>query len=286
LLTFIDLAVWDSLYLKKEPNNIVMVTNDNRVALVSGAYGAIGFALAKKLVASGYEVIMAGRSERRLEEAVATLLVLYSKANVYYEVVDVSRKNSIKELAARWQGKLHLLINNAATAPREKSLTLDGLEIQFATNVLGYYWMMKYMSPFMKEVKDARIINVASYWAGNLDLEDLMFEERKYDNDTAYRQCKQANRMISSVFAQKLEKDNIKVNACHPGDVNSKLSNNLGYGGHESPEVGADTPFYLATSDEVKNISGRYFENKRLIYCPFSQDTEAIDKLYRFCSQI
>ncbi len=259
--------------------------NKNRVALVTGAYGAIGFAIAKKLVAGGYEVILVGRSERRLEEAVATLLVLYSNAKVYYEVVDLSRKHSVKELAERWQGKLHLLINNAATAPREKIQTFEGYEIQFATNVLGYFWMMEYMHPNMTDSPDSRIINVASYWAGNLDLDDLMFQKRKYDNDTAYRQSKQANRMLSSYYAKKLEKFSIKVFACHPGDVNSKLSNNLGYGGHESPEDGAETPYWLATSDEVKNLSGRYFENKRLIYCPFSQDKEAVEELYRFCSQ-
>ncbi len=257
-----------------------------KTAIVTGSYGAIGFGIAKGLVSDGYEVILVGRNERRLEEAVATILVLYSNAKVWYEVVDLSRKSSVQELAARWEGPLHILINNAATTPRERLTTPEGTEVQFATNVMGYFWMMKYMGKFMKDVDDARIVNVASYWAGDLNMDDLMFEIRNYNNDKAYRQSKQANRMLTVYFAEKYKSEGITVNACHPGDVNSKLSNNLGYGGHESPEKGAETPIWLATSRDVKNITAKYFEDKTEKVCQFSQNKEAIEKLYRFCSQI
>ncbi len=264
-----------------------MTTNNNsKIAIVTGAYGAIGFAIAKGLVAKGYEVILAGRSERRLEEAVATIMVLYPNARVWYEVVDLSRKSSVQELANRWEGDLHVLVNNAATTPRERLMTSDGIEVQFATNVMGYFWMMHYMSKFMKDIDDARIVNVASYWAGDLNMYDLMFDIRNYNNDKAYRQSKQANRMLTVAFADKLKEDGIKVNACHPGDVNSKLSNNLGYGGYELPEKGAETPIWLASSVEAQSFSGKYFEDKNEKICQFSQNKEAIEKLYRFCSQI
>ncbi len=263
-----------------------MVDSDNKIAIVTGAYGAIGFAISKALVAMNYEVILVGRSERRLEEAVATILVLYSKAKVWYEVVDLSRKNSIKELAARWEGSLNILVNNAATTPRDRLLTPNGTEVQFATNVMGYFWMMHYMHPFMKNIDDARIVNVASYWAGDLNMDDLMFENRHYDNDKVYRQSKQANRMLSVAFAEKFKHNGIIVNACHPGDVSSKLSNNLGYGGHELPEKGAETPIWLACSEEIKDTTAKYFEDKAEKHCQFSENKEAIENLYRFCSHI
>lgn len=263
-----------------------MVDSNSKTAIVTGAYGAIGFAIAKALVSLGYEVILVGRNERRLEETVATILVLYSNAKVWYEVVDLSRKSSIRELAHRWEGPLHLLVNNAATTPRERLLTPEGTEVQFATNVMGYFWMMHYMHKFMKDLDDARIVNVASYWAGDLNMDDLMFEIRNYDNDKAYRQSKQADRMLSIAFAEKFKYDGISVNACHPADVNSKLSNNLGYGGNEPPEKGADTPIWLSNSDEVKNVTAKYFEERREKSCQFSQNKEAIESLYRFCSQL
>jgi len=272
------------LYLKM--CSIVMENTKSKTAIVTGAYGAIGFAIVKGLVSRDYEVILIGRNERRLEEAVATIMVLYSNAKVWYEVVDLSRKNSIRELAHRWEGPLDLIINNAVTAPRDRLLTPEGYEVQFATNVMGYFWMMHYMHKFMKDVEDARIVNVASYWAGDLNMDDLMFEIRNYDNDKVYRQSKQADRMLSIAFAEKFKADGICVNACHPGDVSSKLSNNLGYGGHELPEKGAETPIWLACSDETKNITAKYFEDKAEKDCQFSQNKEAIELLYRFCSHL
>jgi retinol dehydrogenase-13 len=79
----------------------------------------------------------------------------------------------------------------------------------------------------------ARVVNVASYWAGGLDLEDLEFKRRRYDNDGAYRQSKQADRMLTVAFAERLERSHVTVNACHPGDLVSTLSRNLGFGGHQ-----------------------------------------------------
>jgi len=79
---------------------------------------------------------------------------------------------------------------------------------------------------------------VASYWAGDLDIDDLEFKHRPYSNGAAYRQSKQANRMLTVAFAERLAEHRISVNACHPGDVNSNLSNDLGFGGHESPGEG------------------------------------------------
>lgn len=256
-----------------------------KTAIVTGAYGAIGFAIARKLAFLNYEVILVGRSERRLEEAITTIQALIPDAKVWYEVVDLSSLSSIKELRKRWDGPLHLLVNNAATTPRDRRKTLDGIELQFATNVLGYFRMMHFFNDFMKNLEDSRIVNVASYWSGGLDMSDLQFKNRDYNNDTAYRQSKQANRMLTIAFAEQLNEFGITVNACHPGDVNSKLSNNLGFGGHQSPESGAANPVWVATNPDLKKITGKYFENKQMLECNFSKNKVAIEELYRYCRQ-
>jgi retinol dehydrogenase-13 len=130
------------------------------------------------------------------------------------------------------------------------------------------------------------VVNVASYWAGGLDLNDLEFKRRSYDIDKAYRQSKQANRMLSAAFAEKLKPFQIAVNACHPGDVNSVLSNNLGFGGHETPFQGAGTPVWLATHPIGQGTTGRYFEHLAETNCPFSQDKLAVNALYDACSNV
>ena len=126
-------------------------------------------------------------------------------------------------------------VNNAATTPRRREETPEGIELQFATNVLGYFWMMTAFRGHLVDSAPARVVNVASYWAGGLDLGDLEFERRRYDNDAAYRQSKQADRMLSVAFAERLRDAGVTANACHPEDVVSTLSRNLGFGGHETP---------------------------------------------------
>jgi len=114
-------------------------------------------------------------------------------------------------------------------------------------------------------------------------LNDLEFKRRPYDNNRAYRQSKQANRMLSVALAERLKPAGITVNACHPGDVNSKLSNNLGFGGSQSPDEGARTPVWLATDPVGQQQTGQYFERMQPVTCRFSADHQAVEQLYQLC---
>ncbi len=256
---------------------------EKKSAIVTGAYGAIGGVIAAEMAKQGYRLTLVGRDRKKLEKMAETLSKQTGNKDVFYRAVDLSAKNEVERFAQSWEGPLHVLINNAATTPRSRETTSRGIEQQFATNVLGYFWMMQYFYPFMEKVDDARIVNVASYWAGDLDLNDLEFESRPYDNDTAYRQSKQANRMLTAAFAKRLSDSGIAVLAAHPGDVRSKLSNNLGHGGWESPEQGAANPLFCALDSSLKGISGKYYEHKRETPCRFAKDSDAVEKLYEVC---
>ncbi len=254
------------------------------IALVTGATGAIGKAIARQLAAQDdNEVVLACRDEAKAQQAVAEIQRVTGNPDVRYEVVDVSRRASIQALAARWRGPLHVLVNNAASAPRKRCETPEGIELQFATNVLGYCWMTQLFSEQLKQSAPARVINVASYWAGDLDLSDLEFKRRRYSNGTAYRQSKQANRMLTVAWATRLKDAGVTVNACHPGDVNSRLSNDLGFGGQTSPDAGADTAVWLATDPTVQGETGKYFEQRRVVRCRFGEDRAAVEALYTTC---
>lgn len=260
------------------------MTDKKRTAIVTGAYGAIGKAIARGLAGKGYRVVLIGRDASRLAKAKEEIAADTANEDIQWHALDLSRKEEIKALADKWEGPLHVLINNAATTPRIREQTPEGIEIQFATNVLGYFWMTRYFAPFMEHLNDARIVNVASYWAGDLNLNDLEFETRPYDNDLAYRQTKQAVRMLTAAFAKRLKEKNISVLAAHPGDVASKLSNLLGYGGWEAAEEGAATPLYCATDPGLRGVSGRYFAHGREEKCPFARDSRAVEKLFEICS--
>lgn len=255
----------------------------HKTAVITGAYGAIGKAIARLLAEKGFYTVLVGRDEQKLQQSVADIIRQTGNGEIHFKAVDISRKKSIFDFSYGWKGKLDILINNACTAPRKRTETREGIEIQWATNVLGYHWMIHFFKDFMTGIEDPRIVNVASYWAGGLDLSDPEFKRRRYDNDAAYRQSKQADRMLAVAWANRLKPLGITVNSCHPGDVNSKLSNDLGFGGHETPDEGAETPVWVATSPAIKGISGKYFANKADTFCQFSQDKTEIERLFQLC---
>lgn len=255
-----------------------------KIAAVTGATGAIGKAIAELIAKTpNYKVVLICRNEDKARKAVDQIKKSSGNPDISYRIADLSRHESIKELANQWDSPLHALVNNAAITPKNRLETPEGIEMQFATNILGYFWMINEFTDRLKRSAPSRIVNVASYWAGDLDLSDLEFKNKRYNNNTAYRQSKQADRMLTAVFAEKLKSLGITVNSCHPGDVNSKLSNDLGFGGHQSPYDGAATPVYLAISPECEGKTGLYYENRSVSKCRFASDKEACKKLYELC---
>ena len=260
--------------------------DQKKVAVVTGATGAIGRAIARNIATQpGFEVVLLCRNEAKARQAVDQIRQATGNTEVRYELADLSIQASIAAFAERWQDPLHVLVNNAAVTPRRREETAEGIERQFATNVLGYFWMTQALAERLKESAPARVVNIASYWAGDLDLNDLEFKRRTYHNGEAYRQSKQANRMLTVTFSERLKPYNVSINACHPGDVNSRLSNALGFGGHESPDEGAATPVWLATHPIGVERTGKYFEHGRERTCPFGRDRAAVEALYERCSQ-
>jgi len=253
-------------------------------AIVTGANGAIGQAIAQGIAQTGeYELTLLCRNQKKAELCKEQIIQATGNQDVDFIIVDLCRQKSIKSAAEQWQGPLHLLINNAAISPRQRQESPEGIEMQFAVNVLGYFWMIQAFHNFLTQAIPARVVNVASYWAGGLDLNDLEFKERPYNNDQSYRQSKQADRMLSAAWAAKLKQANITVNSCHPGDVNSTLSNDLGFGGHESPEQGALTPLWVALSPELSGKTGLYFEHMQELNCRFCESQIDVKNLFEAC---
>lgn len=264
-----------------------MPMSGTKLAIVTGATGAIGGAIAKAMAAEpDFEVLLLVRDETKGRRTVQRLKNEAGNENVNCAVVDLALHQSIRDFTRRFDRPLHVLINDAAVAPRSRQLTAEGRELMFATNVLGYYWLTLGLVTNLAHGAPARVVNVASYWAGDMDLEDLEFDRRPYHNGTAYRQSKQANRMLTVALAERLQPQNITVNACHPGDVDSTLSNALGFGGSEPPETGALTPVWLAKDATVAETTGKYFVGCRQESCNFAQDRAGIERLVAKCEHM
>ena len=251
--------------------------------LVTGGYGAIGKAIVEGLARNKEHIVFfVGRDPKKGKKVEEEIRKKTKNQEVYFLLADLSLKKEIEDLKKKYPlSYLDVLINNAATAPPTREESKEGLEMQFAVNIMSYLWMMHAFYPLLKNSLDPRIVNVASYWAGDLDIEDLQFIRRPYHNHPAYRQSKQANRMLSRFYAEEWRE--IRINSCHPGEVNSKLSNSLGFGGWESPQKGAETPIFLATSPHIP--TGKYFEYLKEVPCRFSQDLSLIKRLHEKCEK-
>ncbi len=252
-----------------------------KTAVITGAYGVIGKAICEMMAEKDFALILIGRDALQLQNTCDEISKQTGNFDIRPAVVDLSCEEEIKRFTKELNEDISVLINNAGTTPQQRLETPEGIEMQWATNVLGYVWMKHYLQP--RIVSGGRIVNVASFYAGGLNIHDVEFKKRSYDNDTAYRQSKQANRMLSQYFAEEFKPYNIAVNSCHPGEISSKLSNNLGFNFPDPPRKGADTPVWLATSEEVNNMTGKYFEYRKLTPCQFCKNTDEIKALYKLC---
>ena len=256
------------------------------MALVTGATGMIGAAIARQLASRpGWRVVLVGRDAGRARVAVEDIVQRTGNLAVSAILADLSCQQEIEALRVEWSGPLHVLVNCAAVTPVEREETREGIEVQFATNVLGYHGMIRAFQDVLIASAPARVVNVASYWAGDLDLSDLEFRRRPYSNGVAYRQSKQADRMLTVAWAERLRVHQVTVNACHPGDANSPLSNRLGFGGHDTPDESARTPVWLAAEAAGGQQTGRYFEHQRPVQCRFGADRDAVEALFAICQR-
>ena len=194
-----------------------------QTAIVTGAYGVIGKEIARGLLKQNVRVHLIGRDHGKLGVLKDNMDHSSNNKECHIHAVDLSSKQQIFSLAEQLDAPIDILINNAATAPPRRMENELGIEMQWATNVLGYYWMTRAFEAHLLAAHQPRVINVASYWAGGLDLEDPEFKKRHYNNDAAYRQSKQADRMLAYGLAEEY-KGKISINACHSGDANSKFA--------------------------------------------------------------
>ena len=178
---------------------------------------------------------------------------------------------------------LDVLVNNAAYVPEAREETAEGVEAQFAVNVLAYARVWRAALPALRRAPAPRAVLVASHYAGGLDLADAEFRRRRYDATAAYRASKQANRMLARAWAA--AEPRVLVASCHPGVADSGVARGLGASfdrGEAAARSGAATPLFLATAPAdalAAAPSGAFWSDRRPAQCAFAKDAAAIAAL-------
>jgi NAD(P)-dependent dehydrogenase (short-subunit alcohol dehydrogenase family) len=186
-----------------------------------------------------------------------------------------------------------VLVNSAGVLLTDRRTSSGGLELTFATSVLGYYLVTTALLDALMAAAPSRVVNVASTYAAHLDLEDLQFEHRPYEGLTAYAQSKACDRMLTWAFARRLGEHRVTVNAMAPGlvldtrlyrQLPDEAKRELERYGSRSVAEGAETAVWLASSPEVDGVTGRFFEQGAELPCEF-RDQTAEERLWQICEQ-
>jgi NAD(P)-dependent dehydrogenase (short-subunit alcohol dehydrogenase family) len=272
-----------------------------KVCLVTGATAGIGIVTARELARKGARVIIVGRSSERCSRAADEIRAHAGMTAVDWLVADLSSQEEIRRLADQVRersDRLDLLVNNAGGIFLKRQESADGIEMTFALNHLSYFLLTGLLLPLLEASSPARVVNVASeaHRGVSINFDDIEGKKR-FSGWRAYQQSKLANILFTYELARRLDGKRVTVNALHPGFVRTTIFRDPGVIGWLmrraadaialSPEDGAKTTVYVASSTDVSGVSRRYFsKEKPRESSAQSRDTAAAQRLWELSEQM
>ena len=273
-----------------------------RIAVVTGATGGIGKATAAGLAALGARVGLVGRSPDRLAATATELGGLAGSGAIDVFEADLSSQEQVRRLAAELEERyprIDALVNNVGGFWAHRHVTVDGLELTFALNHLAPFLLTGLLVDRMRAHGDSRIVAVASSAEslGRIDFDDLQGTQR-YSGQRAYNQAKLADLLLTFELARRLRGTTVTANAVHPGVTRTAFGAGdqarlyASMGGlarpfMRSPERGADTVVWAASSPELDGVSGGYFHDRRAKRpSPRSLDQATAKRLWRVSEEL
>lgn len=290
------------LFLNMNRNQNTPTTNSNLMSgkncVITGGTSGIGKATALALGKMGARIIIIGRNAARGKRVVNRINSGHVGGQAEFIRCDLSNQSEVHDLAKTIGQKMpsiDVLVNNAGAKFDKFRNSIDGIEMTFATNHLSHFLLTALLMKSLMKAPAARIVTVAgdSHRSANSNFQQC-FQARTYDRRLAACQAKLANLMFTYDLAERLQHTSITVNAAHPGGVATRVNMNNGIiawmrhiGAHLlhrnllSPRKGADTVVWLATSDDVQEISGKYFyQRKQFDSSAESKNKEAARQLW------
>lgn len=281
-----------------------MAQMDGKVVLVTGATNGIGRVTALELAKMGATVALAGRNSARTQATVDEIKTRSGNPNVEGLVADLSVMAQVRQLADEFKAKynrLDVLVNNVGAVFSQRRETDDGYEMTFALNHLSYFLLTNLLLDLLKASAPSRIVNVSSdahRMSRGLNFGDL---QRKHHYNLmgfgAYSDSKLANVLFTYELARRLHGTGVTANAVHPGSVATGFAHNTPGLLHQvmnimhrfslTPEEGARTTIYLASSPEVEGIGGKYFDKSKAVQSSkVSYDEEAARRLWEISERM
>jgi retinol dehydrogenase-12 len=279
-----------------------------KVALITGGTQGIGKETARGLARLGATVVLVARDQRRGEAAISDIKASSNNPAVEMLMADLSSQADVRNLAKVFASRhehLHVLVNNAGNHFPRRRVSVDGIEMSLALNHLASFLLTRLLLDPMRVSAPTRIINVVSAsMARSIDLDDLE-GARKYRPWQAYGQAKLANVLFTYTLARRLAGTGVTVNCLHPGMVATNIAREaaplwLPRPMTEilihllllsqvllTPEQGAQTSLYLATSPAVEGVTGKYFargKEKRSV--PVSYDVPLQERVWAVSEQL
>lgn len=250
-----------------------------KTCMVTGANAGIGRAITLGLAKMGATVVLVCRNQARGEAALNEIVKESGNNSLFLFLADLSSQSSIQQFVSDFKAEydtLHVLINNAGVILPQRTETEDGLETQFAVNYLAGFMLTNLLLDTLKAGAPARIINISSntHQSAAINFDDLQ-SRQSYNPQQVYSQTKLGNILFTYELARRLQGTCVTANCLHPGVVVTKLFNDYSGGQqgpgfmskflYSTPEKGAQTPLYLASSPEVEGVSGKYFNNRKIV---------------------
>jgi NAD(P)-dependent dehydrogenase (short-subunit alcohol dehydrogenase family) len=278
--------------MEKSTDNI-----KGKICIVTGANSGIGKETTRALAGMGATVVMVVRNQDASEKVRQEIINETGNKSIELMIADLFSMNEVRKLASDFKKthtRLDVLINNAGGIFPKREVTVDGFERTFALNLLAPFLLTHELLDILRVSAPSRIINVSSaaHLRGKVDFENLQ-SEKKFGQMGPYSNAKLMNIMFTYALARRLNGTNITVNALHPGVVRTRFGQNDASRARKlafrmlgpffkSPEKGAKTSIYLATSPEVEGISGKYFVNcSQKESLKISYDDELQEKLWK-----
>jgi len=278
----------------------VWISMNKKLILITGATAGIGEAAAHALAAQGHELIIVGRNPQKTSLVAERIRTQTGNDDIHFLLADFSDLQQIRELAEQVKtqfSKLDVLINNAGTYYSQRQKTKYGAEKTFVVNHLAPFLLTNLLLDHLQD--HARIVNVSSnsHYDGKLDLNDLNLR-KFYFGLTAYQRSKLANVLFTYELVRRLADTTVTVNALHPGLVATDIfQRDLGILGpllkgiisrfSITPEAGADTTVFLATSTEVEGVTCKYFAKRNAVTsAPLSYDEALAKQLWKVSERL
>jgi len=274
----------------------------DKVCLITGGSAGIGYETALALANQKATVIVIARSEDKVQQAIQDISAESGNKNIDGFDIDLSSQRFIRKRAGdivKKYPRIDVLINNAGTWYSRLNYTEENIEMQFAVNHLAYFLLTHELLPALVKSGDPRIINVGSdsHFHGKMHFNDINLT-KKYHGLRAYSQSKLANVLFTYEFERRKPLEKLTINCVQPGLVktNIGLKHTISFHGIAwkirrlsgvSPAEGAETSIYLATSDDVKGISGKYWDkNKQKKSSKGSQNKDDAARLWRLSERL